>query len=314
MTASAINNAPAESIGKEVVFTRVFNAPLSLVFKLWTQAEHFGKWWGPPSFTNIIHQFDARPGGAIRIDMHGPNGMVLYIGGTFEEVDEPSRLVFITAALQSPDSEPFIKIRNATVFEERGGKTVITLSAAVIMAPSEQAAGSATAGMEAGLSQTLDRLQTLVQELSSSTADRELTGNRIFNASRELVFKMWTDPDHIVKWFGPNGFRNTIFEMDVRPGGKWRHILHGPDGVDYKNESVYLEVVPPERLVYQHLSGPAFVATVTFEELGKQTRVNMHMLFDSAEVRDITVKVHNAAEGLQQTLQRLDDEIARLTL
>ena len=147
---------------------------------------------------------------------------------------------------------------------------------------------------------------------SIDTKDREITGSRIFNAPRELVFQMWTDPKHIVNWFGPNGFRNTIFEMDVRPGGKWRHIMHGPDGVDYKNESIYLEILPPERLVYQHISAPGHISTVTFEDLGNKTRVSMQMLFETAEVRDTTVKLFNALEGLQQTLQRLADRLAQL--
>ena len=176
--------------------------------------------------------------------------------------------------------------------------------------------------MEAGWTQSLERLNALLQNylkdpssmhhnaLTTGTEDREIDGSRTFNAPRELVFKLWTDREHIVNWWGPSGFRNTIFEMDVRPGGRWSHIMHGPDGVDYKNESVYLEVAPPERLVYQHISAPGFVSTVTFEDLGRQTKVSMHMLFETAEVRDTTVKVFNAVEGMKQTLQRLADQLA----
>ena len=65
---------------------------------------------------------------------------------------------------------------------------------------------------------------------------------------RELVFKMWTDPKHVAQW-GPKGFTNTIYEMDVKPRGVWRFVMHGPDGVDYKNRIVYIEIVEPERLV-----------------------------------------------------------------
>jgi uncharacterized protein YndB with AHSA1/START domain len=100
--------------------------------------------------------------------------------------------------------------------------------------------------------------------------------------------------------------------MDVRPGGVWRHVMHGPDGVDYKNESVYVDVVEPERLVYKHLSGPAFIATVTFEDEGNKTRVTMRMLFESNEVRDKTIEVFGAVEGLKQTLNRLEEQLARL--
>ena len=324
MTASAVNNAPADVIGKELTFTRVFNAPRSLVFKVWTEAEHLAKWWGPHHFTCAVHEFDASPGGAIRIDMRGPDGTVFPMGGTFEEIEEPYRLVFITTALHASTGTPYLKVQNIVTFTEHNGRTTMTLHTAVIESTPE--AAFALAGMEAGWTQSIERLSALLQNylknpssmnhnaLSNGTADREITGSRIFNAPRELVFKMWTDPQHIMNWWGPTGFRNTIFEMDVRPGGKWRHIMHGPDGVDYKNESIYLEVVPQERLVYQHVSAPGFVATVTFEDLGNKTRVSMHMLFETPEVRDTTVKLFNALEGLQQTLQRLADQLAVITV
>lgn len=144
---------------------------------------------------------------------------------------------------------------------------------------------------------------------ASSIAGREISSTRIFQAPRELVFKMWTNPEHIVKWYGPRGFSNTVFEMDVRPGGMWRHILHGPDGVDYKNEAMYLEVVPPEKLVYHHLSGPEFVATATFEEHGAATRVTMRMVFESVELRNTTVEIFHAVEGLEDTLDRLGEQL-----
>jgi uncharacterized protein YndB with AHSA1/START domain len=67
---------------------------------------------------------------------------------------------------------------------------------------------------------------------------------------------MWTDPRHVVRWWGPTGFTTTIHEMDVRPGGNWRFTMRGPDGVDYPNEHIYVEVAPPERLVTQHVSPP----------------------------------------------------------
>jgi uncharacterized protein YndB with AHSA1/START domain len=66
-----------------------------------------------------------------------------------------------------------------------------------------------------------------------STSDRENVTTRVFDAPRELVFRAWTNPKHESQWWGPNGFTNTIHEMDVRPGSVWRFVMHGPDGVDY---------------------------------------------------------------------------------
>src|SRR5687767_15596482 len=116
---------------------------------------------------------------------------------------------------------------------------------------------------------------TREEESSSSATEsgREIVGSRVFDAPRELVFKMWTDPKHVPNWWGPNGFLITTYEMDVRPGGAWRFVMHGPDGTDYYNKIVYREVVAPERLAYSHVSGPLFDVVVTFEEQGLKTRV-----------------------------------------
>jgi uncharacterized protein YndB with AHSA1/START domain len=146
---------------------------------------------------------------------------------------------------------------------------------------------------------------------AGSSADREIVATRVFDAPRELVWKLWTDPHHVAQWWGPNGFTSTIQEMDVRPGGAWRLIMHGPDGTDYPNKSVYVEVVRPERLVYDHVSGPQFRATATFLEEGGKTRVTMRMVFESAALRDRVAKEFGAVEGLRQTLGRLGEQISR---
>src|SRR5438552_14738110 len=129
---------------------------------------------------------------------------------------------------------------------------------------------------------------------------KELTITRLLNAPRDLVWKVWTDPEHIKHWWGPNGFTNTISRMDVKAGGTWDLIMHGPDGTDYKNKSVYKEVVKNEKLVYDHVSGPKFQFTVTFMEKGKKTLINIEMLFETAEERENVVKVFKADVGLKQ--------------
>ncbi len=88
--------------------------------------------------------------------------------------------------------------------------------------------------------------------LAEGTTDREIVITHVINATRERVWEAWTDPIHVQQWWGPNGFTTTVQEMNVRPGGAWRFIMHGPDGVDYPNKIVYEEIVKPERLVYVH--------------------------------------------------------------
>jgi len=137
------------------------------------------------------------------------------------------------------------------------------------------------------------------------TADRELRMSRLLRAPRELVWEVFTDPVYIVNWWGPDGFTNTIQTMQVKPGGEWQLIMHGPDGTDYKNKSIFREVVRLERIVYEHLSGPKFIATIEFAQEGDYTRLHWHMLFESAEELRQVVKVFKADEGLKQNVEKL---------
>ena len=150
---------------------------------------------------------------------------------------------------------------------------------------------------------------------ATATADREIVLTRLFDAPRELVFDAFTDPEHVGQWWGPNGFTTTTHEMNVRPGGVWRYIMHGPDGVDYPNKIVYHEVVKPERLVYSHGGDddePAhFGVTVTFADQGGKTRLTMRSIFPTAAARDKVVKEYGAIEGGNQTLARLAAYLAK---
>ena len=145
-------------------------------------------------------------------------------------------------------------------------------------------------------------------------SDNEIILTRVFDAPRELVWKAMTIPEHIVHWWGPDGFTTTIKQMDFRVGGVWKHVMHGPDGTDYPNSNVFREIVAPERVVYSHggakKGGPAarFVATWTFEAMdAKTTRLTLRMVFDTPADRDVVVKEYGAIEGGKQTLQRLAD-------
>lgn len=145
----------------------------------------------------------------------------------------------------------------------------------------------------------------------SAESDRCIVIERVFDATRELVWEAWTTPEEIVQWWGPDGFTNTLHEMDVRVGGQWRHIMHGPDGTDYPNHVEYLEVAPPERLVYSHAGEDKhpckFHVTVTFEAVGnagEQTKVTLRQLYETVALRDEYAKC-GVIEGGRQTLGRL---------
>jgi uncharacterized glyoxalase superfamily protein PhnB/uncharacterized protein YndB with AHSA1/START domain len=145
-----------------------------------------------------------------------------------------------------------------------------------------------------------------MQNQENNTADREIKISRLFNAPVDLVWEVWTSPEHIKNWWGPNGFTNTITKMDVKPEGEWDLVMHGPDGTDYKNKSIFKEVVKHKKLVYEHITGPKFIATVEFESQGDKTFIQWQMLFETKEDLIQTVKTFKADEGLRQNIEKLN--------
>ncbi len=148
-------------------------------------------------------------------------------------------------------------------------------------------------------------------------SDRELVITRLVNAPRELVWDAWTQPEQVRHWWGPDGFTQSIHEMEVKPGGVWRFMMHGPDGTDFPNKIVFREVVKPERLSYDHSSDDAndlssFSTVVIFEDRGDKTFIKMTSTFTKKEDRDRVVKEYGALEGGKQHLRRLDEYTAAL--
>ncbi len=145
----------------------------------------------------------------------------------------------------------------------------------------------------------------------TNRGDREIVISRVLNAPRELVFEAWTNPEHVGVWWGPTGFTTTTASIDVRVGGAWRFVMHGPDGMNFPNRIVFIEIVRPERLVYDHGDDvddgpPSFRSVVTFEDLGTKTRLTMRSVFATAEQRDFVVREYHAIEGGQQHVGRLE--------
>jgi uncharacterized protein YndB with AHSA1/START domain len=155
-----------------------------------------------------------------------------------------------------------------------------------------------------------------MQNLTELTIlEREMITKRVFDAPRELVFEAWTNPDHLRRWWGPQGFTLTVETFDFRPGGVWRYLMHGPDGTDYDNKITYLEIVRPERLVYSHgddREDEQFRVTVTFAEPDGKTEVTMRSVFSSPEELQFVIREFHADEGAKSTFERLAQHLADL--
>src|SRR6266700_4700312 len=113
---------------------------------------------------------------------------------------------------------------------------------------------------------------------AAALAERELVITRIFDAPRELVFKVWTDPKHMAQWWGPQGFTNPVCEIDVRPGGALRIVMRAPVGAQHPMRGVFREILEPERLVFTNIAVDADgnhllegITKITFAEHGGKT-------------------------------------------
>jgi uncharacterized protein YndB with AHSA1/START domain len=140
-----------------------------------------------------------------------------------------------------------------------------------------------------------------------------LVVDRLVEAPRELVFRMYADPAHLVHFWGPHGSTTRIETMDFRPGGAWRLVIRFPGGGEIEMTSTYLEIVEPERIVFRHGAPDGspddphadFVSTIRFDEEGATTRITAHIRFRSVAVRDDAAE-HGFAQPVAQSLERLE--------
>jgi uncharacterized protein YndB with AHSA1/START domain len=140
---------------------------------------------------------------------------------------------------------------------------------------------------------------------------REFVHSRLIDAPQEQVFRAFSQPERLARWWGPDGFSSTFDTFDLRSNGIWCFVMHGPDGTNYPNENIFREVEPPSRVVIEHMSEDHhFFLTISFEAKGSQTVVGWRQVFDSAEHREqVAVMVQQANE---QNLNRLQAEVARV--
>ena len=154
-----MSTAATEFGERALTLTRVFDAPRDLVWRAWTDPRHLAQWFGPRGFTSSVPELDVRVGGALRIVMHGPDGNDYPMKGVFREVAPPTRLVFTNIAIDN-DGNHLLEGETTVILEEQGGKTRLTLTThAKGLVP---VAPQMLAGMEAGWSQSLDKMAELV--------------------------------------------------------------------------------------------------------------------------------------------------------
>jgi uncharacterized protein YndB with AHSA1/START domain len=151
---------------------------------------------------------------------------------------------------------------------------------------------------------------------TAGTRQPDMTIVRVFDAPRRLVWKAWTEPQHLAKWFGPKSFTNPVCETDVRPGGTMRITMQGPEGTQYPMVAVYDEVIEPERLVWtthvEHDGNVSFEIrqVTTFAERDGKTEITLQAFILRATPESADA-LGGMTEGWSQSLDKLDALLAR---
>jgi uncharacterized protein YndB with AHSA1/START domain len=305
---------------------RIFAASRDRVWKAWTDPELIAQWWGPADFTAPVIKVELREGGRYLYAMRSPEGQDFWSTGEYREIVPMERLVFtdsfadaegnvVPASTYGMSADWPRELLVTVTFEEHGGGTKVTLREAGIPA------GETLDMAEAGWNESLDKLARVLggaakTHLTAEPGKQELVITRIFDAPRDLVFKAYTDPELVPRWWGPRSYTTTVDTMDVRPGGTWRYLQRDAGGEEYGFHGVYHDVTPPERLIYtfefEPMPGHVALETVTLEDLNGRTKVTDRVVYQTVEDRDGTLQ-SGMEEGMNETMDRFADLLKDLS-
>jgi uncharacterized protein YndB with AHSA1/START domain len=232
---------------KHVLVTSFLDAPPESIFRVITDPEMVPRWWGPKIFTTTVEEMDVRPGGSWRYVQEGPDGNTYAFSGVYREVDPPRLLSYTFNYEPMPGHEHM----ETLTFEEVNGKTkaVNTVSFDSV----EDRDGMVKTGLETGSVESMNRLYDLLEELYSgkraTAVELPWVVSRMFDAPVEEVWRAFTDPERITRWWGPKDFTAPFAKMDLRVGGKYTMAMRGPDGKDYWSTGIYKEIIPHRKIV-----------------------------------------------------------------
>ncbi len=298
-----------DTAGRTLVATRIFDAPRDLVFEAWTHPNHLSHWWGPNGFSITTTAFDFRPGGVWRLVMHGPDGRDYQNRVVFDEIVPGERLAFHHEPADDIDA---VTHSTLVTFEDQGGKTKLTMS--MLFASVEELDRlKREYGVAEGQQQTIGRLGEYIAGWRDTRGlEGRITLTRSFAAPRALVFRAFTEAEHLAQWWGPKGFTCPVCRVDPRPGGALYIEMQGM-GISHAMTGTVQEAVPNERFVFSNVvKDPAGTTlleariAVTLRDEGRGTRLTLEAhAKGSAEIARLMIA--GMEEGWSQSLERLSD-------
>lgn len=150
-----------------------------------------------------------------------------------------------------------------------------------------------------------------IPEIWNTTPDCEIVTTRVFSYPRQLVYNAWTRPEPLRIWWGPNGFTNTFNIFDLRVGGRWSFVMHGPEAGHYQNECTFVAIREPELLVWDRQSKPIFQVHVMFEEISeRETKVTFKQKFTTVDECE-KIRKH-VPEKNEENMDRLERELQNM--
>lgn len=234
----------AQSKANEIQITRIYDAPVALVWDAWTDPEQVAKWWGPRGFTITTHSKDQRPGGHWSYTMHGPDGTNYENKTIYFEVEDQAKLVYDHGGNDQLGRPALFRV--TVLFAEVDGKTKMEMTLALPTA--EAAKETRTFIKRAGGDSTWDRL---AEYLDKEQSDKDCFFiNRTFDAPLETMFEMWTSPEHFTKWLAPTGFEMQFLEVNIQAGGSSFFTMFNESGVRFYGRAAYLQIEKPHYIVY----------------------------------------------------------------
>jgi len=232
----------AKNKPNEIYLTRIYDAPVKMVWEAWTDPKQAAQWWGPRGFSITTHSSDVRTGGAWDYTMHGPDGRDYPNYTQYLDIEKYVRMVYDHGA-KAKDAAPLFRV--TVLFSETAGKTKMEMTMACVNA--EAAANIKQHIKKAGGEATWDRLAEYL-----SPTDKFVI-NRSFDAPQDLVFEMWTNPKHFSQWLAPTGFTMDMHQSEIKVGSTLSYSMTGPNGIKMYGEISYKEITRPTRLVYTQI-------------------------------------------------------------
>lgn len=302
---------------------RTLQAPREMVWKAWTVPERVKQWWGPRGFTCPVCQMDLRLGGRYLNCLRSPGGHDYWSAGAYLEIVPMERLEYIDS-FSDPGGNVVpasrygimgdlpLEMRVRATFEDREGATVMRVEH--IGLPE----GEQTEAARQGWGQSFDKLEELLETskvkvpryvFMAEPGQQEVQFARVYDAPRDLVFKAYTDPELIPRWWGPARFKTSIDILEPRQGGRWRFVQRDAQNTAYVFHGVFHAFEPPGLLIqtfeFEGMPGHAELQTALLEEIDGGTRFRATVVYQSVMDRDAEMGA-GMEDGMKEGMDRLD--------